>query len=80
MRIVGKKLIAQPHLLPTADALAQAAIHQATGDALMPVLTCGVRKGIYRYATHEAANQASDEAVVYAITLNQRHSQRPIHE
>ena len=79
MRIVGKKLIAQPHLLPSAAALAQAAVHQATGMALMPVLTCGVRKGIYRYATHEAANQASEEALVHAIALNQRHLQRLPH-
>jgi hypothetical protein len=39
MRIVGNKLIAQPHFMPSAAALAQAAIHQATGMALMPVLT-----------------------------------------
>ena len=65
--------------MPSAEALAQAAIHQATGMALMPVLTCGVRKGIYRYATHEAANQASEEAIVQAIALNQRHLQHPRH-
>ena len=45
----------------------------------MPVLTCGVRKGIYRYATHEAANQASEEAVVQAIALNLRYSRHPLH-
>ena len=79
MRIVGNKLISQPQFLPSATALAQAAIHQATGVALMPVLTCGLRKGIYRYATHEAANQASEEAVVQAIALNLRYSRRPLH-
>ncbi len=73
MRTVGNKLIAQPQLQPSAAALAQASVHQATAAALMPVLTCGVRKGVYRYATHEAANQASEEALVRAIALSQRH-------
>jgi len=70
MRIVGKSQIALPNLLPSAVALHQAAVHQATAMALMRVASSGVRKGVYRFATHEAANRASDEALALAIALN----------
>jgi hypothetical protein len=59
MRIVGNSQIALPQLMPSADALHQAAIHQATGVALMHVATSGVRKGVYRYAFHEASKESS---------------------
>lgn len=70
MRVVGNSHIALPSLMPTAQALEQAAIHQATGVALMRVATSGVRKGVYRYASHEAANRASEEALLVAIAMN----------
>ncbi len=70
MRIVGNSQIALPRLMPSAAALHQAAIHQATGVALMHVATSGVRKGVYRYATHEAANRASEEALLVTIGMN----------
>lgn len=70
MRVVGKSKIALPNLLPSAATLHQAANHQATGMALMRVPTTGVRKGVYRYATHEAANRASEEALQIAIAMN----------
>jgi hypothetical protein len=70
MRVVGNSHIALPSLMPAAQALEQAAIHQATGLALMRVATSGVRKGVYRYASHEAANRASDEALLVAIAMN----------
>ena len=70
MRVVGTTLIALPSLMPSAAALQQAAVHQATAIALMRVASSGVRKGVYRFATHEAANRASEEAVVFAISLN----------
>ena len=70
MRVVGHTHIAQPSLMPSVAALQQAAVHQATAMALMRVATSGVRKGVYRFTSHEAANQASDEAVSVAISLN----------
>ncbi|MDD5029608.1 MAG: hypothetical protein PHH58_08935 [Rhodoferax sp.] len=70
MRVVGNTQIALPSLMPSAAALRQAQVHQATAAALMRVATTGVRKGVYRYATHEAANRASDEALSIAIVLN----------
>lgn len=70
MRIVGNTQIALPSLMPSAAGLRQAAVHQATGMALMRVASSGVRKGVYRFATHEAANRASEEAIIVAISLN----------
>ena len=70
MRVVGNSHVALPSLLPSAAALQQAAVHQATAMALMRVASSGVRKGVYRFATHEAANRASDEAISVAISLN----------
>ncbi len=70
MRVVGNTHIALPSLMPSAAGLRQAAIHQATGMALMRVASSGVRKGVYRFASHEAANRASEEAIVVAISLN----------
>ncbi|MBK6294305.1 MAG: hypothetical protein IPF55_08240 [Rhodoferax sp.] len=70
MRVVGNSQIALPQLTPSSAALQQAATHQATAMALMRVASSGVRKGIYRYASHEAANRASEEAQVVAMLLN----------
>ncbi len=70
MRVVGRNHIALPSLMPSAAALQQAAIHQATALAMMPLATCGVRKGIYRFTTHELANRASDDALCVAMSLN----------
>jgi hypothetical protein len=72
MRVVGNTYIALPSLLPSAAALRQAAVHQTTAMALVRVASTGVRKGVYRYATHEAANRASDEALSVAIALNMK--------
>ena len=56
--------------MPTAAALHLAAVHQKTGMALMRVASSGVRKGVYRFTSHEAANRASEVAVAVAISLN----------
>lgn len=73
MRVVGNTHIALPSLMPSAAALQQAAVHQATAMALMRVPSSGVRKGVYRFATHEAANRASEAAISVAISLNLKH-------
>ena len=70
MHIVGNSHIALPSVMPSATALQRAAIHQATAMALMRVASSGVRKGVYRFATQEAANRASEEAISVAISLN----------
>jgi len=80
LRVVGRNQIALPGLMPSAAALQQAAVHQATALAMMPVATCGVRKGVYRFATHEAANRASEEALCVAMALNIKLQQPQHHE
>jgi hypothetical protein len=58
------------HSLPSVQALREAAVHQATGNALGAVNTVGMAKGIYRFKTHEEANAHAQEALVRAIVLN----------
>ena len=65
-------MIAQPKLVPTGSNFALAAIHQRTGQALAAVITTGIPKGIYRFATHEEMNRHSDEALTRAIAANLR--------
>ena len=49
-----------------------ARVHQHTGLALAAVPTTGIRHGIHRFASHEAMNRATEEALVGAIRLNVR--------
>ena len=72
MRIVGRKRIPGPALVPSAQALVAARAHQRSGLALAAVPTTGIRHGIYRFSSHEAMNRASDEASALAIRLNAR--------
>lgn len=72
MRYVGRARVPLPSLLPTSEALRAAVIHQAAGAALAPQPTTGIARGIYRFATHEAMNLHSDEALARAMALNAR--------
>jgi len=47
-------------------------VHQAGGQALAAVATTGIRKGIYRFASHADMNRHTEEALAYAIGLNVR--------
>ena len=76
MRHVGKKVLAQTQLVPTGSNLALAQIRQRTGQALAAVMTTGIPKGIYRFATHAQMNRHSDEALVRAISTNLRQRAR----
>ena len=72
MRHIGKRVLAQPGLVPTASNLAMVQIHQRTGQALAANATTGMPKGIYRFATHAQMNQHSDGALAKAIAANLR--------
>ena len=72
MRHIGKKVLAHPQLVPTGSNFALAQIHQRTGQALAAVITTGIPKGIYRFATHAQMNRHSDEALARAISANLR--------
>ena len=70
MRLVGHSKIPDPQLTPSAAALGAARIHQTTGRALAAVPTTGIRHGIYRFASHEVMNRATDDALIDAICMN----------
>ena len=72
MRVVGHNRIPGPQLTPSAQGLATAQVHQNAGIALAAIPTTGIRHGIYRFASHEAMNRATEEALVGAIRLNVR--------
>ena len=72
MRVVGKSRIPGPQLMPSAQGLVAARAHQNAGLALAAVRTTGIRHGIYRFASHEEMNRATEEALVVAIRLNVR--------
>lgn len=76
MRHIGQKAPAQPGDLPSGSNLALAQIHQRTGQALAAVSTTGIRKGIYRFATHAQMNRHDDEAQALAISANLRERAR----
>ena len=72
MRTVGHTTIPGPALVPSAEGLVAARVHQQSGLALAAFSTTGVRHGIYRFASHEEMNRATDDALVVAIRLNAR--------
>ena len=72
MRQVGRNKPGPLAAVPSAEALRLAAAHQATGQALAAVATTGIRKGIYRFASHAEMNRHTDEALAHAIALNVR--------
>jgi len=72
MRQIGRRRVGSLAAVPSAEALRLAAVHQATGQALAAVATTGIRKGIYRFASHAAINRHTEEALAHAIALNVR--------
>lgn len=72
MRVIGKRTIRSPGLMPSVEALRIAAVHQETGQALAAVVTTGIPKGIYRFKSHEEMNRFDDDALVRAIVINMR--------
>jgi len=73
MRTIGRRTLGVPGRNPSGDSLRLAEVHQRTGQALAALATTGITKGIYRFATHEAMNRHSDEALSRAIAANVRH-------
>lgn len=56
--------------LPSGEALKAGAALQETALALAAVPTTGMRRGIYRFATHAQANAHAEEALTRAIAEN----------
>ncbi len=72
MRIVGSYIQPKITSLPSAQALREAASHQAAGQALQVVSSTGHMRGIYRFKSHEEMNQHDDQALTRAIVQNLR--------
>lgn len=72
MRVVGNSRIPGPQLTPSAQGLVAARAHQNAGLALAAVRSTGIAHGIYRFASHEEMNRATEEALIRAILLNAR--------
>jgi hypothetical protein len=70
MKQIGRRTPMAVGEMPSAAALHAAAVHQRTGQALAALPTTGIRKGIYRFASHDEMNRATDEALASAIALN----------
>ncbi len=69
MRVIGNRL---PRItaVPSARALRQAARHRAAGGGLAAVNSTGIVKGVYRFRTHEEADQHAQEALARTIAAN----------
>ena len=72
MRIVGTRTQYRVSATPSGEALKAAAVHHETAMALAAVATTGMRRGVYRFATHADANVDAEEALVRAIVENAR--------
>jgi hypothetical protein len=72
MRRIGNRNPSLPAFNPSAEALLLAVAHQSTGEALAALPTTGIKKGIYRFATHADMNRHSDAALARAIAANIR--------
>jgi len=70
MRVVGTRKQYQVNHLPSGAVLKAGAAIQETALALAAVPTTGVRRGIYRFATHAQANAHAEEALTRAIARN----------
>ena len=57
---------------PGAQALRDAATHQATGQSLAAFSSTGIRKGVYRFKTHEEADEQVQAGLAWVISRNVR--------
>ena len=76
MRQVGTSRLPLPSALPSAAALRDAAVHQATGAALAALSSTGIAQGIYRFKSHAEMNRHTDEALARVIAPNCRSARK----
>jgi hypothetical protein len=69
MRCIGRKL-PQVTAQPSAEGLRAALSQQATARALGAIHGIGIAKGVYRFATHEAAQAQRVDALVRVVAAN----------
>lgn len=73
MRVIGSYTQPKLSFLPTAQALREAAAHQTASQALQALPSTGHVRGIYRFKSHEEMNRHDDEALLRAMSENNRH-------
>jgi hypothetical protein len=69
MRKIGRRLPAIA-ARPSADGLRQAAIHMATSLAFAGTASTGIAKGVYRFKTHEEADEQVIEGLARVVAAN----------
>jgi hypothetical protein len=57
---------------PSTQALRDAAIHQATGQSLAVFSSTGIRKGVYRFKSHDEADAQVQAGLIWVIARNVR--------
>lgn len=70
MRTVGRKIVREPALRPSAELLRTAATINDTLKAILPGGRTCVPKGVYRYRTLEEANHQQAEWLAQAMAEN----------
>lgn len=69
MRSIGRAL-ASVSALPSAEALRAAASQQSLVSAIAAIHSTGIAKGVYRFRTHQAADEQRTDALVRVIAAN----------
>jgi hypothetical protein len=75
MRSIGRPP-PQITALPSADGLRDAARQQQIGRAMAGVFSTGIAKGVYRFRTHQEADEQRTGALVRVIAANAAQRQR----
>lgn len=69
MRTIGQRRTVL-EATPSADALRQAGVHQRAAQALAAISSTGIAKGVYRFASHEAADAQREAALTAVVVAN----------
>lgn len=70
MRFIGRQL-AQVTSQPSAEGLCAARAQQAVARALGATQGTGIAKGVYRFATHEAAQAQWREGLIEVVVVSE---------
>jgi hypothetical protein len=69
MRTIGRSM-PELTLLPQAEALRRAAVHQSGGRALARISSTGIAKGVYRFKTQDEADAHVAEGLARVVARN----------
>jgi hypothetical protein len=69
MRTIGRSM-PELSLLPQAEALRRAAVHQSGGRALERLSSTGIAQGVYRFKSQDEADAQVEEARARVVACN----------